>query len=80
MVAGTLTFGIVVAFIECLANFFPAIRDLSTKYTVMQQAQSQGKDFYQTMILASIVEREAIHDSDKPLVAGVYQGPVARLR
>jgi len=45
----------------------------SPAYGVMQQAQAQGKDFYQTLILGSIVEREAIHDSDKPLVAGVYQ-------
>jgi UPF0755 protein len=48
----------------------------SGNYQVMQQAQSQGKDFYQTLILASIVEREAIHDSDKPLVAGVYQNRI----
>lgn len=48
----------------------------SGAYPLMQQAQSQGKDFYQTVILASIVEREAIHDSDKPLVAGVYQNRI----
>ena len=48
----------------------------SPAYGVMQQAQSEGKDFYQTVILASIVEREALHDSDKPLVAGVYQNRV----
>ena len=45
----------------------------SPEYGVMQQAQAQNKDFYQVVILASIVEREAVHDSDKPLVAGVYQ-------
>lgn len=45
----------------------------SASYRVLQQAQSEGKDFYKALILASIVEREAIHDSDKPLVAGVYQ-------
>jgi UPF0755 protein len=48
----------------------------SGAYDVMQQAQSQGKDFYQVTILASIVEREALHDSDKPKVAGVYQNRV----
>jgi UPF0755 protein len=48
----------------------------SGAYQVMQQAQSQGKDFYQAVILASIVEREAIHDSDRPLVAGVYQNRI----
>ena len=48
----------------------------SDAYGVMQQAQSQGKDFYQITILASIVEREALHDSDRPKVAGVYQNRV----
>ena len=48
----------------------------SPAYGVMQQAQAQGKDFYETVILASIVEREALHDADKPLVAGVYQNRV----
>ena len=48
----------------------------SPSYGVMQQAQSEGKDFYQTVILASIVEHEAVHDSDRPLVAGVYQNRV----
>ena len=45
----------------------------SGAYSLMQQAQSQGKDFYKAVILGSIVEREAIHDADKPKVAGVYQ-------
>src|SRR4051812_26780593 len=40
MVAGTLTVGVVVAFIEYLGKFFTPIRDLSTKYTVMQQARA----------------------------------------
>jgi UPF0755 protein len=48
----------------------------SGAYPLMQQAQSQGKDFYQAVILGSIVEREAIHNSDKPLVAGVYQNRI----
>ena len=48
----------------------------SGAYPVMQQAQAQGKDFYQAVILASIVEREASHDSDKPKVAGVYQNRI----
>jgi UPF0755 protein len=45
----------------------------SPSYSLLQDAQGQGKDFYETVILASIVEREALHASDKPLVAGVYQ-------
>ncbi len=36
-------------------------------------AKSRGLTFYQVLILASIVEREAFLDSDRPLIAGVYQ-------
>ena len=42
----------------------------------MNQAQSHGLDFYQTVILASIVEREAILDVERPMIAGVYQNRV----
>ena len=41
--AGTLTFGVLVAFIEYLGKFFAPIRDLSTKYTVMQQAMAAAE-------------------------------------
>src|SRR5678815_635558 len=43
IVAGTLTFGVLVAFVEYLAKFFAPIRDLSTKYTVMQQAMAAAE-------------------------------------
>src|SRR3954470_3126699 len=43
IVSGTLTFGVVVAFIEYLGKFFAPIRDLSTKYTVMQQAMAAAE-------------------------------------
>ena len=42
-------------------------------YPLIAQAQSQGKDFYQSVILASIVEHEAALDEEMPLIAGVYQ-------
>jgi ATP-binding cassette subfamily B protein len=41
--AGTLSFGVLVAFVEYLAKFFAPIRDLSTKYTVMQQAMAAAE-------------------------------------
>jgi len=31
-----------------------------------------GLDFYKVLSLASIVEHEAVHDEDRPLIAGVY--------
>jgi len=43
IVSGTLTFGVLVAFIEYLGKFFAPIRDLSTKYTVMQQAMASAE-------------------------------------
>jgi len=40
---GTLTFGVLVAFIEYLQKFFAPIRDLSSKYTIMQQAMAAAE-------------------------------------
>ena len=34
---------------------------------------TRGLDFYQVLSLASIVEREAVLDVDRPLIAGVFQ-------
>ena len=41
--AGTLSFGVLVAFIEYLTKFFGPIRDLSAKYTIMQQAMAAAE-------------------------------------
>lgn len=35
--------------------------------------QDRGLNFYQVLALASIVEREAVLDEERPLIAGVYQ-------
>ena len=40
---GTLTIGVLVAFVEYLGKFFAPIRDLSTKYTIMQQAMAAAE-------------------------------------
>jgi len=45
----------------------------SPSFGLVADAQAQGKDFYSAVILASIVEREAILEEEKPLIAGVYQ-------
>lgn len=47
-------------------------------YTAVGEArlnvsESRGLTFYQVIALASIVEREAVLDEERPLIAGVYQ-------
>jgi UPF0755 protein len=39
----------------------------------MAVAESRGMTFYQIVTLASIVEREAVLDEERPLIAGVFQ-------
>ncbi len=39
----------------------------------MNVPAARGLDFYQVLTLASVVEREAQLDTEKPLIAGVYQ-------
>ena len=41
--------------------------------------ETRGLTFYQIIALASIVEREAVIDEEKPLIAGVYQNRLAGL-
>ncbi|HXU63570.1 MAG TPA: ABC transporter ATP-binding protein, partial [Polyangia bacterium] len=43
VLGATLTIGVLVAFVEYLGKFFAPIRDLSTKYTVMQQAMAAAE-------------------------------------
>ncbi|MBA3234950.1 MAG: endolytic transglycosylase MltG [Chloroflexi bacterium] len=42
----------------------------------MTVAKERGLNFYQVLTLASIVEREAVLDSERPLIAGVYQNRI----
>ena len=42
----------------------------------MKVPKERGLDFYQVLTLASIVEREAVLDEERPLIAGVYQNRI----
>jgi ATP-binding cassette subfamily B multidrug efflux pump len=59
---GTLTFGVLVAFIQYLEKFFAPIRDLSTKYTVMQQAMAAAERVFS---LLDTNEPDAAPDADR---------------
>ena len=48
----------------------------SPSFELINEQQSDGLSFYETVVLASIVEREAILDEDRPLIAGVYQNRI----
>ena len=42
----------------------------------MSVPEGRGLNFYQVLALASIVEREAVLDEERPLIAGVYQNRI----
>jgi ATP-binding cassette subfamily B protein len=63
---GTLTFGVLVAFIQYLEKFFAPIRDLSTKYTVMQQAMAAAERVFTLLDTKS---------PDAPVLATPALGP-----
>jgi UPF0755 protein len=42
--------------------------------------EGRGLNFYQVLSLASIVEREAVLDEERPLIAGVYQNRIDKIK
>lgn len=55
IVAGSLAFGTLVAFIEYIQRFFVPIRDFSTKYAVMQSAMASAERVFQLLDTPSTV-------------------------
>jgi ATP-binding cassette subfamily B protein len=72
---GTLTFGVLVAFVEYLSKFFAPIRDLSTKYTVMQQAMAAAERVF---TLLDTVEPDAPRSAESS-AAPTVPGPLVQL-
>jgi ATP-binding cassette subfamily B multidrug efflux pump len=71
---GTLTIGVLVAFVEYLGKFFAPIRDLSTKYTIMQQAMAAAERVFQ---LLDTKELDAVRIPQTMAPSGV--GPLIEL-
>ncbi len=53
ILAGVLTFGVLVAFIEYIQRFFVPIRDLAAKYTVMQSAMASAERVFSLLDTAT---------------------------
>lgn len=62
IVRGTLTFGVLVAFIQYTNRFFLPIRDLGAKYTVMQSAMASSERIFDLLDQApAIVSPAGVH-------------------
>jgi ATP-binding cassette subfamily B protein len=68
IVRGAATFGVLVAFIEYLQKFYAPIRDLSTKYTVMQQAMASAERIFGLL---------DVGEDDAPVHPGAEDAPTA---
>jgi len=67
--SGTLTVGVLVAFIQYIDRFFMPIRDLSTKYTIMQSAMAAAERIFGLL---------DVKELDARRVEGIAPAPVAQ--
>ena len=68
---GTLTLGVLVAFIQYLHRFYEPIRDLAEKYNIMQQAMTAAE-----RIFGLLDEAPEIRDPARPRVLAAPRGEV----
>ncbi len=75
IIAGTLAFGTLVAFIEYTQRFFIPIRDFSSKYAVMQSAMSAAERVFELLDMTVEIESpEQPTQVDNPLGRVDFEG------
>ena len=75
--AGGLSFGVLVQFIEYLGKFFAPLRDLSAKYTVMQQAMAAAERIFALLDTRDLDAAATLTPSTVPAVAAATPSPAA---
>ena len=66
IVAGGLSFGVLVQFIEYLGKFFAPLRELSTKFTVMQQAMTAAERVFAILDTRELDQSPANTNTTEP--------------
>jgi len=74
ILAGTLTFGALVAFIQYIEKFFAPIRDLSAKYSIMQGAMAALERLFNLLDCREMLAEAVPAPSPLPSPSGPYHG------